>query len=222
MFTRYAKNEVKTVFAVTLFSSAAIVFSSLWQGWLWGLLFLVGPLGLGVLGLQFFRDPDRVTPEGENRLVAPADGVVMDIEEDLNHPFVGRSRRLGIFMSLFNVHVNRVPVDGEVVHLANHDGEFLRANHPEAANRNTSYEMGLKTRWGRVLVRQVAGIVARRIVCAAEKGDKLKRGERFGMIKYGSRLEVWVEKEAPFRWCVEVGQRTRAGETVIGEFLDEA
>ncbi|RKY17201.1 MAG: phosphatidylserine decarboxylase family protein [Planctomycetota bacterium] len=222
MFTRYAKAEVKTVVAVTVLSAAAILFACLWQNWLWGLVLLVGPVGLGILGLQFFRDPDRQVPDGENRVVSPADGVVMDVKEGLEHPFVGRARRLGIFMSLFNVHVNRVPVGGEVAHTLYRPGEFLRANLEEASERNESYEVGLRTRWGKVLVRQVAGIVARRIVCEAKKGQNLKRGERYGMVKYGSRLEVWVEEGARFRWCVKVGDRTRAGETVIGEFLDEA
>jgi len=222
VFTHYAKAEVKTVVAVTVLSAAAIVFACLWQNWLWGLMLLVGPVGLGILGLQFFRDPDRQVPDGENRVVSPADGVVMDVKDGLEHPFVGRARRLGIFMSLFNVHVNRVPVGGEVAHTLYRPGEFLRANLEEASERNESYEVGLKTRWGKVLVRQVAGIVARRIVCEAKKGQNLKRGERYGMVKYGSRLEVWVEERARFRWCVKVGDRTRAGETVIGEFLDEA
>jgi len=222
VFTRYAKAEVKSVLGITLLSSAAIVFSSVWQNWLWGLLLLVPPVGLGILGLQFFRDPERDPPDGENRLLAPADGVVMDIENDAEHPFIGEAQRLGIFMSLFNVHVNRVPVSGEVVHKAQRDGAFLKANSPEASSKNACVEVGLKTEWGRVLIRQVAGVVARRIVCDVEKGQKLKRGERFGMIKYGSRLEVWVEKKAPVRWCVKVGDRTVAGETVIGEFLDEA
>jgi len=222
VFTHYAKAEVKTVVAVTVLSAAAIVFACLWQNWLWGLLLLVGPVGLGILGLQFFRDPDRQVPDGENRVVSPADGVVMDVKDGLEHPFVGRARRLGIFMSLFNVHVNRVPVGGEVAHTLYRPGAFLRANLEEASERNESYEVGLKTRWGKVLVRQVAGIVARRIVCEAKKGQNLKRGERYGMVKYGSRLEVWVEEGARFRWCVKVGDRTRAGETVIGEFLDEA
>lgn len=222
MFARYARAEVKTVIGITTLSGAAIIFASLWQGWLWGLLLLVGPVGLGVVGLQFFRDPERQIPDGDRKLLAPADGLVMEIEDGVEHPYLGRAKRLGIFMSLFNVHVNRIPIDGEVDHIARRNGLFLKANRPEAAGENTAVEMGLSTRWGRVLVRQVAGIVARRIVCDVHKGQKVIRGERFGMIKYGSRLEVWVEEKVPFKWCVEPGEKTVAGETVIGEFLDEA
>jgi len=224
-FAKWGRREIKIVTAVTCTSAASIGFCALFyglrSGFWWVAFFWAPVLLLGVVGLRFFRDPERRAPEGERLVVAPADGRVVEVDEPVEDEFVGKARRMAIFMSLFNVHVNRAPVSGEVAHMRARAGAYHNAASRAAAVENAAHDLGLKTRWGPVLVRQVAGVVARHIICDTQIGQHLRRGERFGMIKYGSRLEVWVPEGAKFRWRVRVGDRTKAGETVIGEFLDE-
>ncbi len=208
------------VVGVLLASGAAVAFAGVWFAW-WPAALLWLPVGLlGAAALRFFRDPERRAPEGDALLLSPADGVVVELNDDAEHPFVGPARKVGIFMSLFDVHVNRAPTSGEVAHLRHTDGRHRNAADPRAAEENEAQEIGLKTAHGPVLVRQIAGVVARRIVCPLKTGQRLEAGERFGMVKYGSRLEVWVPKDSPLRWRVTDGSRTKAGETIIGTFDD--
>jgi len=186
--------------------------------WVWAPL-AIAPAGLWLLLVNFFRDPERVPPEGEGKLVSPADGRVADMvrvrEEEFLH---SDALRIGIFMSVFNVHVNRAPVAGLVVYRGYRPGKFHNAMGPEATRENECSSVGIERPDGsRVLVRQVAGLIARRIVTDCAVGDDLQRGERFGMVKFGSRLEVYVPTGAAFRPRVKVGDRVRAGETVLGE-----
>ena len=186
--------------------------------WLWPWA-AVAPAGLWVLLVNFFRDPERVAPEGEEKLVSPADGVVADVETVWDDEFLhGEALRIGIFMSVFDVHVNRAPVSGKVVFLSYRRGRFRNAMGAAAARENECSLVGLERADGsRVLVRQVAGLIARRIVTTCAMGESLHRGQRFGMVKFGSRLEVWVPASLLFRPAVAVGQRVRAGESVLGE-----
>ncbi len=173
------------------------------------------PVAVWVLMLGFFRDPER-TPEGaEEDLVSPADGRVTDVI-DTEHPFMnGACRRVGIFLSVFDVHVNRSPAAGRVAHLLYRPGAFVDARSPEASRVNESHEMGIVTPSGsRLLVRQISGAIARRIVCAVATGRELARGERYGMIKFGSRAEVSLDP-ALYEIVVRPGDVVRGGRTVL-------
>ena len=185
-----------------------------------GAAFLAGATWLFVM--NFFRDPDR-QPEavGPGVVLAPADGRVTDIMEVDEVPFIdGRAKRIGIFLSVFDVHVNRSPVAGTVAHTAHRPGSFLDARDPACADLNEAQDLGLLVDDGDggafpVLVRQIAGLVARRIVCAAKKGRALDAGERYGMIKVGSRTEVYIPRGRVASIDVEVGQHVTGGRDLI-------
>jgi phosphatidylserine decarboxylase len=170
----------------------------------------------------FFRDPERRIPQRTDVLLSPADGRVQDITEvDAPSYMGGRALRIGIFLSPFDVHVNRAPCEGTVEHLRYLAGEFLPAYNPKAPERNEAVELGLSTPAGtKVLVKQITGVLARRIVCAVRPGARLERGARYGMIKFGSRTEIYVPLEAPFRPAVRIGDRVRGGETVVLEHAE--
>jgi len=162
--------------------------------------------------VYFFRDPERVPPEGERIAVAPADGVVTTIDEVREEEFFHQPmRRVGIFLSVFDVHVNRSPIAGEVTHSEPKPGRFLDARHPDSSLLNVSRSWVIAGPVGSVLVRQITGAIARRICPWAVVGDSLKRGERFGMIRFGSRTELFVPLGAEI--LVKMGDRVRGGET---------
>jgi phosphatidylserine decarboxylase len=164
----------------------------------------------------FFRDPDRVTPTREGALVSPADGRVVCIERVPADPFADGERiRIGIFMSVFNVHVNRVPCSGTVSDVRYQPGRFLAANRAAAGERNEHNAVRLKTAAGdTVCWVQIAGLIARRIICRLQPGDAVLRGERFGMICFGSRVDLYLPPQS--RVEVQKGDRVRAGATVLG------
>jgi phosphatidylserine decarboxylase len=171
--------------------------------------------------LYFFRDPERRVPDDPGVLVAPADGRVVEVAEVDEPRFLREpAHKIAIFMSPMNVHVNRSPAAGVVEAVAHTPGGYAHAGHPEASAHNESQALVLAEVEGRtrILVRQVSGALARRIVCRARPGDHLARGVRFGMIKIGSRVEVYVPVVAGFEVTVALGQRVRAGETVLGRF----
>lgn len=170
-----------------------------------------------LLIVWFFRDPDRRLPDSQEAMVAPADGRVLDIQEVDGPAYMGgRALRIGIFLSPLDVHVNRTPCEGVVEHVRYQTGEFLPAYNPKAPERNESVELGMVTAEGlKVLVKQITGVLARRIVCVARVGTRLERGARYGMIKFGSRTEVYVPLSSGYRPAVSVGGRVRGGETVL-------
>jgi len=175
-----------------------------------------------VFVVAFFRDPARQVPAEAGALVAPADGTVTEIAEAVEPQFLrAPAHKIGIFMSLASVHVNRSPCAGLVEAVEHRPGRFLDARDAAASAENESTAVVIGDAEGRgirVLVRQVAGVLARRIVCAAAVGDRLERGQRFGMIKFGSRVEVYVPVEAGFDVAVKFGDRAKGGETVLGRF----
>ena len=170
--------------------------------------------------LYFFRDPERVVPQESGLVVSPADGRVVGVErlpaaED-QEPQV----RVSIFLSLFNVHVNRVPVSGEVESVAYTAGSFLPAFDDKASHRNEQNRVRLRSGPLRLDVVQIAGLIARRIVCRAQAGDRFERGERFGLIKFGSRVDLYLPETIELR--VQVGDRVRGGSSVIARLADLA
>ncbi len=165
--------------------------------------------------LYFFRDPHRVVPQDEGVVVSPADGKVIEISQGSETSLQGQDvTRISIFMNIFNCHVNRSPLAGEVKQIVYYPGRFHSADKAKALMYNEHNRLLIEHDSGlQVTVVQVAGLIARRIVCWAEPGDRLRRGERFGMIRFGSRLDVYL----PNKCAVEVrkGQRVRAGESIL-------
>lgn len=179
------------------------------------------PLPLSALAFVFygFRDPERVVPADPAAVVAPADGTVADIGDcDEARFFGGRALRIGIFLSLFDVHVNRAPVAGRVAYLDYRRGRFLNALRRACARENENHSIGLvadAVPGGRVLVRQIAGAIAQRIVCDCRIDERLERGQRIGMIKFGSRTELYLPCGSALELRVKVGDHVRGGESVL-------
>ena len=162
----------------------------------------------------FFRDPDRKIPEGEGLFVSPADGRVMLIKDVFEKDYLkAETREISIFMSPLDVHVNRAPCDGKVTTIKYSPGKYMAAYKEDSSIKNENIVMVLEGEQSRVLVRQVAGFLARRTVCRAKVGDVLKRGQRYGIIKFSSRLDVYLPKDAGI--TIKMGEKVKAGETVI-------
>jgi phosphatidylserine decarboxylase len=181
----------------------------------WFGLFLV-PVTLWCIA--FFRDPERTVPDREDLIVSPADGVLLPIVSAAPPAELGMGReprmRLSIFMNVFNVHVNRVPADGTVTALAYHPGKFINASFDKASEDNERMSIRLALEGGfEIGVVQIAGLVARRIRCDLRQGERVRRGARFGIIRFGSRLDVFLPVGTEI--AVERGQTVRAGETVL-------
>ncbi|MCI0548352.1 MAG: phosphatidylserine decarboxylase family protein [Candidatus Rokubacteria bacterium] len=179
-------------------------------GW-WPGAVVAGLVAVACLG--FFRDPERSVPQIPGAVLAPADGRVMTIAE-VNDPFVGPAVRVSIFLSPLDVHVNRAPVAAVVRSVESVGGRFLPAYRVEASEVNERCTLGLEGDRGRVTVRQIAGVLARRIVCRVRPGDKLEAGERFGLIRFGSRTDLVLPRGSAV--SVRTGDRVRGGETVMG------
>ena len=169
--------------------------------------------------LYFFRDPVRIPTEGEGIVIAPADGRIINISHVQEENYLKcKALKVAIFMSLFSVHVNRISYGGKVEFIKHVPGRFLDARSPESSEKNEHNMMGILTDDGqtKIMIKQVAGKVARRIVCACTVGDNVKRGQRFGMIKFGSRLEVYIPEAANFELNVKEGDMVSAGTSVLG------
>jgi phosphatidylserine decarboxylase len=201
-----------------------------WGVWLlpcgpiqWGGIAVASALWLFVLA--FFRNPRR-TPLGTSRaLIAPADGIVWDITEVDEPAFIGgRALRIGIFLSVFDVHVNRSPCAGTIAYAHYRPGKWLDVRHPDCDHENEANTIGIEVDPAvapdlRILVRQLSGLIARRIVCTHGVGSRLAKGELYGMIRFGSRTELWIPAGPRHRVMVSKGQRVRCGETAMVEFV---
>ena len=184
-----------------------------WAGWIF--------LPVTVWVVAFFRDPNRETPSGANLVICPADGRLLPIVDAAPPPELGlgeeKRPRLSIFMNVFNVHVNRIPCNGTVTSLAYRPGKFINASFDKASAENERMGLRLKTDGGdEIAVVQIAGLVARRIVCNVQEGQTVCRGDRFGIIRFGSRVDVYLPDGA--RVLASVGQNVKAGETVLADF----
>lgn len=167
--------------------------------------------------VNFFRDPERTPPSGDHLVLSPADGKVIVVRKAEEKEFFGgETTQISIFMSPINVHVNRAPISGTVKHYRYVKGEYFAAFEDKASEKNEQTIIGLEGTRGKVLFKQIAGFIARRIVCTLNIGDRTKAGERFGMIKFGSRVDVFVPTSALIH--VREGDVAVAGETVLAEF----
>lgn len=198
-----------------------LVLSYVSKALFWPAAFVGGTLV--AFSVWFFRDPKRTPPEDATGLtvVAPADGKILEVVANESDAFVGGPAcRVSIFLSPLNVHVNRAPVPGSVEHVRYIPGEYLVAWHPKSSERNERSEIGVRHPKGhRILFKQIAGAVARRVVFHVKVGDRLDLGERFGIVKFGSRMDVLMPPHTTV--LVEAGQRVVAGETVIAQLPDD-
>ena len=181
---------------------------------LWLLAFVLTLLALWVA--YFFRDPERSGPRGDEVVIAPADGKVVLIQEVDEPTFMsGRAKRISIFMNVFNVHVNRYPVSGTVRYVKYNPGKFLNAAVEKSSLENEQMSVGIETGRTRILVRQIAGLIARRIVTYSREGEQVEQAQRMGLIRFGSRVDVFLPLDAVVK--AQIGDMTVAGTTVIAE-----
>ncbi len=170
---------------------------------------------LTVFMFFFFRDPDRVTPENRDVFYSPADGRVIQIRETEEDELLNKKMlKISIFMSAFDVHINRSPCDGIVKDVRYYPGRFMAAFKEEASKANEHITMLLECGHGRIVVRQVAGLIARRAVCRAKPGDSLKQGQRYGLIKFSSRVDVFLPLDTQIK--IKLKDKVKAGESIIG------
>ncbi len=174
-------------------------------------------LGLACAG--FFRNPQRVPPDDDAVLVSPADGRVLQVIE-LDDQFVGRSHRVDIFLSVFDVHINRMPMAGTVAFVRRRPGRFFSAFKDKASEENERVDVGLVGTRGNIRIAQIAGIIARRIVCRATEKETIRRGQIYGLIRFGSRAEITFPVH--YTPCVKPGDRVTGGETIVGKLTDHA
>lgn len=195
-------------------AAAGVTLSAGWLGWT---IVAVGAAILTLFVSWFFRNPSRVAPQGPGFIVAPGDGKVIAIQEEFEPRFIkDRSIRISIFLNVFDVHINRVPCEGVIEDVQYQPGLFLVASKPDATLRNEQNALMIRTAQGaKVLCVQVAGLIARRIVCWISPGDRAIRGERFGLIRFGSRMDTFFPVGTAVK--VAVGDRVKGGETILGE-----
>ena len=214
MFTKYGYNTMGIVFIVVF---VLIAISILLDNNFIRVPLLLISAFLVIFTLNFFRDPERTIPNKEKIVVSPADGRVLFVKDVFDEKFInGKAKMVSIFMSPLNVHVNRIPITGKVEYVKYIQGEYLAAFEDKASERNERNEIGITSPVGKVLFTQIAGFVARRIVSDLKVGDSVKIGNRFGMIKFGSRVDIIV----PEQWQVKVKKddNVTAGETILFEY----
>jgi phosphatidylserine decarboxylase len=203
--------EARWILAILAFIALVSLFFSAWLF----LLFVV----LIAYTFYFFRDPERAVPNDLNALVAAADGTVTDIVEvDESDVLKGKARRVGIFLSIFDVHTNRAPIDGRIVYRQHREGLCLDARRPECSEKNEAMTWAFENPRATIVVRQLTGAIARRIVAWADVGDEVEKGDRFGMIRFGSRTEVYLPLAASV--LVKLGDHVAGGSTIIARLPD--
>jgi len=211
----FAREGLSLIAIAALLAVAAYAAALSRQSWpLWLLAFLLTVVALWVA--YFFRDPERTGERGQNLVISPADGrVVMVTEVDEPDYVHGRTLRISVFLNIFNVHVNRYPVGGTVEYVKYSPGRFFNASADRASLENEQMSVGIATGDFRILVRQVAGLIARRIVTYSKEGEVVEQGTRMGLMQFGSRMDVFLPPGSSVR--VRVGEMVYAGKTVIAE-----
>lgn len=215
---RLAPEGIREMLIATVVLGAAAVGLAYWQP-----VAVVLPVAIWIWVISFFRDPKRMGRFETGALCAPADGTVSEVSRLSAHELIGGPAwRVGIFLSIFDVHINRAPLSGVVRSTTHQPGEFLDARHPESGARNEANTLVIDPDApypGPIVVRQVAGRIARRIVCHARPGTRLTRGQRFGLIKFGSRTELIVPAQAGVDISIKVGDKVRAGLTELARYV---
>ncbi len=202
-----------------ILAGVVLILLGVMGGWPW--ITVLGLLSAGFFA-YFFRDPERDIPGEPGVIISPADGLVVQVDEVQESEFLqGPARRVGIFMNVFDVHVNRSPVAGVVTSMRHRAGEYKAASRQDAASRNEQQALVLESDGGRrILVVQIAGLLARRIIPFVKPGQQLARGERLGMICFGSRVDLYLPAEAEI--LVKVGDRVKAGSSMVARWWSDA
>jgi phosphatidylserine decarboxylase len=210
-----AREGLPFIFGALAIAVAAFVVALTRRSWpLWLLALLLTVVALWVA--YFFRDPERTGERGDKLIISPADGRISHIVEVDEPSFIhGRAIRISVFMNVFNVHVNRYPVSGRVRYLHYNPGKFLNAASEKSSLENEQMSVGIESNGRRILVRQIAGLIARRIVTYSKDGDMAQQGTRFGLIRFGSRVDVFVPLGS--KVLVKIGDKPAAGTTVLAE-----
>jgi phosphatidylserine decarboxylase len=211
----FAREGLLFIGIAAVVAASAFGFAISRRSWgLWLAAFVLLLLALWVA--YFFRDPERVGERGPTLIVAPADGKLIMITEVNEPAFIsGRAIRLSIFMNVFNVHVNRYPIDGVVKYIHYNKGKFINAAAEKSSLENEQMSVGIESGSTRILVRQIAGLIARRIVTYSKLGEKVRQGDRLGIIRFGSRVDVFLPPGSTIR--AKLGDVTTAGVTILGE-----
>ncbi|MDD5326595.1 MAG: phosphatidylserine decarboxylase [Phycisphaerae bacterium] len=218
--TKYGWPEVAVFPALVLGAMVVCMVAGVLYLSIWAVISIEVILTIVLIwGLSFFRDPYRLCPADKNLLLSPADGGVTDIEVIEENDFLGTSvLKIGIFLSIFNVHINRAPCNVKVERIHYKKGRYENAMNPESGRVNESnalYVTRTDSPEDKLIVRQISGAIARRIVCAAKEGQELSSGEKFGMIKFGSRTELYVPARANVKCLVQIGDKVKAGLTPL-------
>ncbi len=212
---KFAREGLPFIAIAAVFALLALILASRRGGWpSWVLTAVMVVVAIWVA--YFFRDPERSGARGDRVVTAPADGKVVLITEVDEPAFIhGRALRVSIFMNVFNVHVNRYPVSGTVKYVQYNPGKFLNAAVEKSSLENEQRSVGIESGPYRILVRQIAGLIARRIVTYSRTGERVEQGERMGLIRFGSRVDIFLPTDAQVR--VKIGELTTAGTTVVAE-----
>jgi len=202
------------IIVLPLFVFTAI---SIWQSDTLGISMTIpwALFGLSVFCFYFFRDPVRNIPEGKNMILSPADGKIVKIK-DVNDPDLGVAQSVSIFLNVFNVHVNRMPIDGTFNDVKYKKGKFLAAFDHKASDENEQTEITITSKVGTIKVKQIAGLIARRIICYAKNGETMEIGSRLGFIRFGSRTDLIIPKHVNL--SVKLGQKVIGSKTIIGTY----
>lgn len=215
MFTKYGTNNLLIMLAAAVLLFCLAIFAA--GGWLSWLLASAGTL-LALFTLWFFRDPERQFPDQnidpERHILAPADGTIVEITKLKENVFMKSDAvMISIFLSPLDVHVNRIPVSGVIKYFKYHPGDYLVAYHPKSSDKNEQTHIGIENSRSKVFFKQIVGIMARRLVWDISEGDTVETGQRFGMMKFGSRVDVFVNTESDI--LVKKGQKVRAVESIL-------
>lgn len=209
----FAEGGETTIGLVSLIASACVALAA-WRPNIATRLLAVAALAVWLLILYFFRDPERQTVDEPGLVVSAGDGEVVEIVDEREGVYLHReATRISVFLSIFDVHVQRIPISGKVTTVEHHNGKFLQAFRPEASMVNEHIAMVIESEYGSVLVKQIAGIMARRCVNRAETGQMVHVGRRFGVIKFGSRVDLFVPPRAEI--LVAIGDKVTGGVTPI-------
>lgn len=211
----FAKEGYTTIVITVAVTAVLAGIGTMIDHWTAYLFYAVAAIVLGLI-LNFFRDPDRELPQDDYQIVAPADGKVIEVKSVEEPEYLkGTATQISIFLSIFDVHVNRIPMSGELEYLQYHPGEYLVAWHDKSSELNERADFGIKHKSGtKIFFRQITGFLARRIVYHIEKGDQLQAGKRFGMMKFGSRMDIVVPDNVDI--TIDEGDYTTGGESILG------
>ena len=183
-------------------------------------ILFISALLISLFSLFFFRDPHRNVPHIPGALISPADGKILSIDTEAVYPGSEETcTHLAVFLNLHDVHVNRIPIDAQIVSVDYRPGQFLKAFVPEANDLNEQYFIEMKTDYGKLMMQQIAGLIARRLICRLIPGQEVSVGEKFGLMKFSSRIDLYFSSK--FQVSAEVGQKVRGGESILAKYSEE-